>query len=94
MPFWSLFAIFWANKNLPEKSSSVTFECFRSPNFIQKIRKNLRANSEKTALRTDGRTDRPEFIGPFRLCRGSNKGFSFPPLKHVYTAELIEYWYI
>ena len=27
---------FWANENLPEKSSSVTFECLWSPNFIIK----------------------------------------------------------
>ena len=36
MSFWALFALFWANENLPEKSSSVTFECLWSLNFILK----------------------------------------------------------
>ena len=34
--FLTLFALFWANENLPEKSSSVTFECLWFPNFIKK----------------------------------------------------------
>ena len=38
--FFTLFALFWANENLPEKSSSVTFECLWSPNFIKKNQKN------------------------------------------------------
>ena len=41
------------------KSGRVTFLTLWSPNFMQKIRKILRAVSEKTGyqLRTDGRTD-------------------------------------
>ena len=46
-PFWAFFALFWANENLPEKSSSVTFECLRSPNFNNKIRKKLMTQFEK-----------------------------------------------
>ena len=38
--FFTLFALFWANENLPEKSSSVTFEFLWSPNFIKKSEKN------------------------------------------------------
>ena len=37
--FLTLFALFWANENLPEKSSSVTFECLWSPNFRKKSEK-------------------------------------------------------
>ena len=40
-PFWALFVLFWANENLPEKSSSVTFECLWSLNFIKKKQKKL-----------------------------------------------------
>ena len=39
--FFTLFALFWANENLPEKSSSITFEYLWSPNFRKK-------KSEKT----------------------------------------------
>ena len=31
--FGQFFPLFRANENLPEKSSSVTFECLWSPNF-------------------------------------------------------------
>ena len=39
------------------KSGSVTFFHLCSPNFMQKIRKIVRANSEKSALLTDVRTN-------------------------------------
>ena len=40
-------------KNLFQKSDSVTFLPLQSPNFMQKIRKIIRAVSEKTALPTN-----------------------------------------
>ena len=44
-------------KNLFQKSDSVTFLPLQSPNFMQKIRKILRAVSEKTALPTNQPTN-------------------------------------
>ena len=55
--FWALFAPKWGIRSFWGKSGSVTFFHLYSPNFMQKIRKILRANSEKNVLRTDGRTD-------------------------------------
>ena len=46
-------------KNFFQKSGSVTFLPLQSPNFMQKIRKILRAISEKTALPTTQTTNKP-----------------------------------
>ena len=40
---------------------------------MQKIRKIVRANSEKSALLTDKRTDGHEFIGPFPLKKAGDQ---------------------
>ena len=39
---------------------------------MQKIRKIVRANYEKSGSRTHGRTDEHEFIGPFSTSWGTN----------------------
>ena len=44
-------------KNFFQKSDSITFPSLKSPNFMQKIRKVLRAISEKTALPTNQLTN-------------------------------------
>ena len=50
---WRLFREYLQIKNFFQKSGSVTFLPLQSPNFMQKIRKILRAVSEKTALPTN-----------------------------------------
>ena len=57
---------FGPNENYFEKSGSVTFVPLWSPDFMQKIRKIVLANSEKSVLQ-DGRTEKGEFIGHLRL---------------------------
>ena len=47
-PFLGFFPKNQPNQIFPEKSGSVTFDPLWIPNFMQKIRKNVRANSEKT----------------------------------------------
>ena len=49
---WRPFCEYLQIKNFFQKSGSVTFLPLQSPNFMQKIRKILRAVSEKTALPT------------------------------------------
>jgi hypothetical protein len=56
-PFWPLFAQKRENRIFSEKSGSVTFFHLWTPNFMQKIRRILRANSEKSALLTYLLTD-------------------------------------
>ena len=50
---WRPFREYFQIKNFFQKSDSVTFLLLQSPNFIQKIRKILRAVTEKTALPTN-----------------------------------------
>ena len=50
---WKPFREYLQIKNYSQKSRSVTFLPLQSPNFMQKIRKILRAVSEKTALPTN-----------------------------------------
>ena len=50
---WRPFSEYLHIKNYFQKSGSVTFLPLWSPNFMQKIRKTLRAVSEKTALPTN-----------------------------------------
>ena len=50
---WRLFRQYLQIKNVFQKSSPVTFLLLQSTNFMQKIRKILRAVSEKTALPTN-----------------------------------------
>ena len=75
--FWALFAPKWGIRSFWGKSGSVTFFHLYSPNFMQKIRKILRANSEKNVSQTDRcthtRTNRLHFIGPLPPRRGSKK---------------------
>ena len=47
---WRCFREYLRIKNFFQKSGSITFLLLESPNFMQKIRKILRAISEKTAL--------------------------------------------
>ena len=54
---WRPFREYFQIKNFFQKSSSVTFLPLQSPNFMQKIRKILRAVSEKTALPTNQPTN-------------------------------------
>ena len=49
---WRPFREYLQIKNFFQKSGSVTFLPLQSPNFMQKIRKILRAVSEETALPT------------------------------------------
>ena len=79
--FLGYFGLFWAqipkkrlNEHFSEKSGSVTFLPLWSPNFMQEIRKILRAISEeikerkngRTNVRTNGRTYEGHSIEPFR----------------------------
>ena len=67
---WRLFREYLQIKKSFQKSSSVTFLPLQSLNFMQKIRKILRAVSEKTALLTNHPTNQPiiinntDLIGP------------------------------
>ena len=54
---WRPFHEYLQIKKLFQKSGSVAFLPFQPPNFMQKIRKNLRAVSEKTALPTNQQTN-------------------------------------
>ena len=54
---WRPFREYLQIKNFFQKSGSVTFLPLQSPNFMQKIRKILRAVSEKTALPTNQPTN-------------------------------------
>ena len=76
--FWSIFPIFWAKKIFWKTRLSRT----TSYGFLA-----LRRNLEKTYdaiprkspdrwkdRKTDGRTDRPYFIGPYQLPPGVQKG--------------------
>ena len=54
---WRLFHKYLRIKNFFQKSDSVTFLPLQSPNVMQKIRKILRAVSEKTALPTNQATN-------------------------------------
>ena len=62
---------------------------------MQKIRKTNESIQRKLRYgRTNGRTDRAEFIGPFRLCRGSNKlqEHSLQIVYEDYTASFDSLW--
>ena len=76
---WPLFGQKQGNRIFPEKLGSVTFLHLWTPNFMQKIRKNSWANSEKsvllTYLPTYWPTDQTNFIGPFHFV-GDQKCFS------------------
>ena len=54
---WRPFREYLQIKNFFQKSGSVTFLPLQSPNFMQKIRKILKAVSEKTALPTNQSTN-------------------------------------
>ena len=54
---WRPFGEYLQINNFFQKSGSVTFQPLQSPNFMQKIRKILRAISEKTALPTNQPTN-------------------------------------
>ena len=54
---WRPFREYLQIKNFFQKSGSVTFLPLQSPNFMQKIRKILRAVSEKTVLPTNQPTN-------------------------------------
>ena len=54
---WKPFHEYFLIKNFFQKSGSVTFLPLQSPNFMQKIRKILRAFSEKTVLPTNQPTN-------------------------------------
>ena len=54
---WRPFHEYLQIKNFFQKSGSVTFLPLQSPNFMQKIRKILKAVSEKTALPTNQLTN-------------------------------------
>ena len=54
---WRPFREYLQIKNFFQKSGSVTFLPLQSPNFMQKIRKILRAVSEKIALLTNQTTN-------------------------------------
>ena len=56
---WRPFREYLQIKNFFQKSGSVTFLPLQSPNFMQKIKKILRAVSEKTALPTNQSTTTP-----------------------------------
>ena len=74
--FWAIldpFSQFGPNENFFEKSGSVTFVPLWTRDFMQKIRKIILANSEKSALqdeRTNERTYKGEFIGHLWLKPG------------------------
>ena len=63
-PILALSPKFWENQSFPEKSGSVTFLHLWSPNFMQKMRKNLRANSEISASQIDRQTDGRTEVNP------------------------------
>ena len=56
---WRRFREYLQIKNFFQKSGCVTLLPLQSPNFMQKIRKILRAVSEKTALPTNQPTSQP-----------------------------------
>ena len=70
-----------------QKSGSVTFVPLWCTNFMQKIKKILRAVSEifKDGPRTDGRTDMGDYIGPPRVNPGSKKTKSEKGRFHTYA---------
>ena len=49
--FRAFLSLFWANENLPEKSSSVTFQCLWSPNFMKKTNSNFEKLTKKSIFR-------------------------------------------
>ena len=49
-PFWAIFAQIWANGHFFEKSGSVCFLRLLTPNFMQGIRKIVRADSENSMV--------------------------------------------
>ena len=59
--FWS----FLPTDIFSKKSSSVTHNYIWAPNTMLSFRKNYWANSERKYAQTEGRMDRPYFIGPF-----------------------------
>ena len=67
--FWAIFDHFCPIGLFP-KNPAVTRNYIRAPNTMLSLRKNYRANSDKTYGQTgrqkDGLTDGPYFIGPFR----------------------------
>ena len=56
---WRPFREYLEIENFFQKSGSVIFLPLQSPNFMQKMRKNLRAVSEKTALPANQRNNQP-----------------------------------
>ena len=66
---WRCFHEYLQIKNFFQKSGFVTFLLLQSPNLMQKIRKILRAVSEKTALPTNQPiiTNNTDLIGPHML---------------------------
>ena len=59
------FFLIWRNVAFFKDSVGVIFCPILSPNFMQKIRKNLRVHSQGKLLLTKGLTDNTEFLGPF-----------------------------
>ena len=69
-----VFSPFVTPKIFFQKSGSVTFVPLWCTNFMQKIRKIVEIfKDERTTdeLRTDGRTDMGDYIGPSRVNQGS-----------------------
>ena len=75
--FGPFFSIFGAKNFFLRKSSSVTHNFIWISNTMSNFRKNLWCNSKKISGEKDGwkdgRTDKPYFIGPFRLPLGVQK---------------------
>ena len=60
--FWPPWSQFWKNRTFSGKSGSVSFRPLWCPNFMQKIRKNKWANSEKNSGQTDRLMDKGEVV--------------------------------
>ena len=69
--FLAHFPNFGGKKNFAGKPGSVTDNFIWVSSIMSKFRKKLMIQFQENA-RTDGRTDRPYFIGHFRLTPGSN----------------------
>ena len=70
--FWFIFPIFGISI-FSGKSGSLTHNFMWFSSTILKFRKNWWQNPKKMPGQKDGRADRPYFIGPFWLPRGSKK---------------------
>ena len=67
-----------------KKSGSVTHNYIWAPNTMLSFRKNYWVNSKKTYGQTEGRMDKPYFIGPCRPRKGLQQNRiapDFPKIK-------------